>query len=349
MQSRAARRRSWLSAALVGVFAFTGLMVAAIAIRGERPVQVRPIYVLSGEWAPFVGSGLDDGGPVSVIMKDVLQDAGYEPQLSFEGWAAVDRRTADGSVFGGFPLVLSADRTDRMLVSAPLLDFDYRLYMRSADTEVPISASDLASLRVGGVAGYDYWTELDTVVQRIFRFDTIQQGFEGLESGEIDVFVEGEIPASAVLSNPETPFDSADFTVIESDEPWARSTQQLYFMMAKSKENARAMQQIDESIRAVQQTPEFRAAVASLDPAASPGDLVRLRGSLPGTVALFDVGGRAVAHTPSGVTARVLEWPDELEGAGEIGIDALVKLKLGTGPQAGRILWASLSNVEVMS
>jgi len=331
------------------VLVFTGLLVIAFAIRGDRPAQVRPVAVLSGEWEPFVGSDLDGGGPVASIMEDVLQDAGFDPQLSFESWAAVDRRTAEGSAFGGFPLVMSEDRAERMLVSEPLLEFEYRLFVRSGTDTAPTSASELGSLRVGGVVGYDYWPELDAEVSDITRYDTIEQGFEALLSGDIEVFVEGDLPARAVLSDPSAPFDSADVTTVERADAWSHSTQQLYFMMPKSQENERALEQIDASIRAVKSTPEYREAIAALEPGVTAGERVTLRGELPGTVPLADERGKVVAHTPSGVTARVIEWPDGLNDPGTAEADPLVQLKLGTGPHAGRVLWARLSNIEVRS
>lgn len=338
------RWRSWLAAGLVGVLTFTGFVVIALVIRGDRPPQIRPVAVASGEWAPFVGSDLPNGGPVAEIMGDVLQQAGYEPQLTFSSWSAVDQRTAEGSVFGGFPLVGSAERSARMILSEPLLSFDYVLFVRADDTVKPTSAEELRGLRVGGIAGYDYWRELEDAATEIVRFDTTVDGFEALQRGDIDVFAEGEASGYVALESPDLALDAAQFEVLPGDDAWVRSTQHLYFMMPRSSDAERALERIDESIALVKRSPDYRRLLIELQPHSRVSDRVVLRGTA--LVPLSDADGDVVARTPPGVIATVLEWPENLGADGTDG--ALVRVKLGDGPHAGRILWVPASNLEVV-
>lgn len=341
------RWRSWISAALVGVLTFTGFVIIVAVVKRDRPAQVLPVSVLTGDWAPYVGTDLPKGGALAEFMTSALQNAGYDPQFTFTTWSAVDERTSNGSAFGGFPLVASADREHRMLVSEPLLDFDYVLFVRSDFDHAPVSAAELSTLRVGGIDGYDYWPEFDEAASSIERYDTTLEGFAALDRGEIDVFAEGEASAAAALADPEFDLDASAFETVPGTEPWARSTQQLFFMMQRSSENERALEAIDQAIREMKQTSEYRAMLVTFESNGSGGEQVVLTGSAAPLVALRNQAGTVIAHTPQGVSARVLSWPDDLTGITAPDDSAAARVKLTNGPHAGHIFWVPVSELEV--
>lgn len=313
------------------------LFVFARFLLGERPDQVRPVAVLSGEWEPFVGERLPDGGPVAQIMTDVLEGAGFEAHLSFTTWDMVDQRTAGGSAFGGFPLVGSEDRRARMLLSDPILAFDYVLYMRADAVTIPQTAEDLAQLRVGGVAGYDYWEALDSASELV-TYPSTHDGFQALADGDIDVFAEGTLSAEASFADPTTDVERSMFQVVGEREPWARSKQELFFMMNKSREADRVMERVNASLAFVKETPEYAERIRSLE--GGHADSVRIARSVDGPVDVVDSTGDLVGRAVAGSRARVLDWGDAVD-------PQQVRVKFSSGNLAGLIGYVDVANVEV--
>lgn len=335
-----------MAALTVAALVFAGFLVIAFSIRGDRPPPVRPVAVLSGEWEPFVGANLPDGGPVAAVMADILQQAGFNARLAFASWGAVDQRTAEGSVFGGFPLVASADRVERMLASDPLLSFDYVLFARSGE-RLPVSGGDLAALRVGGIAGYDYWDELAAATGEIRRFDTTGEGFQALARGEIDLFAEGHTSGLVALRDPALRLDASMFIAVPSSEPWARSTQSLHFMMPKRPSSRDVLDRIDAAIAAVKETPEYRHMLRAIGPGRG-NETVVIRDAGTGLVPLRTAEGGNAGFTVPGTSGVVLEWPAGMDGTAVDEPDARALVKLANGPNAGRIVTIAVDMLAVV-
>ena len=339
------RWRSWLTGALVAVVAATGVLAIFFAFRSDTAPQVRPVVVLSGEWAPYTGSDLVDGGPVAQLMTGVLESAGYEAQLHFTTWDAVDQRVASGSAFGGFPLVRSEARERDLLHSDALMSFDYVLFARAGEPQ-PASADELAGLRVGGIDGYDYWSELEDAADEILRFPTTAAGLRALAAGDIDLLAEGLVPGNAVLASPDFEVDATDLIPLDADEAWARSTQGMHFVMPRRNESEKVMELINQAIADVKGTNDYAALLASFD--ASPTDQIAL-GQVGTVVELRGADGSVIGYTPAGVRGTVIGWPDGIDGAiADSAAAALVQLKLDSGPFAGRIVWVAMKDVEVL-
>lgn len=344
------RWRSILTVVLAGLLTFGGVLFVAGLLRTERPPHMKPVVVASGEWAPFVGPDLPEGGPIAEVMQEVLATAGFNPQVTFLSWAEVERRIDQGSVFGGFPLVLSKDRQSRMLYSVPIFSAEYVIFVRAGAANSPKTAEDLSQLKVGGITGYDYWAELDDVVVDMNRYDDIVDGFAALLAGEIDVFVEASAPAQHVLNDPEIPFDRTSFAVVESKEAWARSMEDLVFMVPKTKEGEKSIARINRALADFKMTRDYRLMVATFEADVPAADRVVLTSTEGELVRVFDGDSVLLAKLPAGAKARVIEWPKALTNPKKQGQAVpRVKVKFESGPMAGRIAWVFANELEMLS
>ena len=191
-------RNRW---ALWGPPLLLALVISAVLVLiGSRfastpasPAQ--PILVASGDWEPFVGPDLPGGGPVAAVVTEVLQRQGYAPEVGFTTWPLALQRTEEQSVVATFPFVGTASRRADYLLSDPLLDFDYRLFVRRDDEVAAAisSAADLETLRVAHIAGYEYWAELVDAVPSFIEYASKEAAFDALASGEVDVVGDGGV------------------------------------------------------------------------------------------------------------------------------------------------------------
>ncbi|GAA3771140.1 hypothetical protein GCM10022225_67870 [Plantactinospora mayteni] len=310
-----------------------------LGLRPSPTSPSRPVLVSSGDWAPFVGPELPDGGPVTELVVEVLNRSGYRPEIRYTSWSLAEEQVRSGATVGMFPLVGSESRRADLLLSDPLVDFEYVLfYDRRAGQPTVSSAAELGALRVGGITGYDYWDELESAVTDLVEFPSTLEGFRALADGRIDLLAEGLLPGQAALADPSFAGDVGDFGHLPGDDPLIHSVEGLYFMMADSAEAATVMREFNQVLAELRQTEEYAEIVAELSPSGQREvTLDPVGGS--GLVELLDERGRLVLLAPQGTRAQVLDWPTEfVDRAGPTPGRILVEVKLTNGPGQGRVL-----------
>lgn len=331
--------RTWGPVLVLSAVVIVSAVVVAVGLRASPVSPARPVPVSSGLWAPFVDPDLPGGGPVTELVVETLRRAGYSPEISYTSWSLAEERVTSGASLGVFPLVGSESRRAELLLSDPLVDFEYVLfYNRRAGEPRVSSAGDLSAMRVGGIAGYDYWDELDAAVGDFVEFRSALDGFQALAEGKVDVLAEGLLSGRAVLADPAFAGDAGDFDHLRADNPLVHSVEGLYFMMADTTAAAAVLKSFNRELATMRQSDEYERIVADLQPSGS--EEVTLTPAGPsGLVELLDETGRPVLLAPPGTRARVLAWPKEFTGAasGPPG-RVLVKVKVTNGPAQGRVL-----------
>ena len=177
-------------------------LLALVAWIRPTPVSpARPVVLMTGEWAPYVGADLPHGGPVTQMVSLALRQQGYEPDVRASSWQVATQTAQRGGAMRVFPLVGSRERAADFISSRPLASFQYVLfYDRTRLPQPPTSAADLHDLRVARIAGYDYWGALDDAVDGFVPFPTSRAAFEALARGEVDLVPEGLLPGQAVVA-----------------------------------------------------------------------------------------------------------------------------------------------------
>ncbi|MBB4957062.1 substrate-binding periplasmic protein [Micromonospora polyrhachis] len=313
--------------------------VIAVGLRASPTAPSRPMLVSSGSWAPFVGPELPDGGPVAKLVVEILNRSGYSPEIRHTSWSLAEKQVTSGASHAVFPLVGSESRRAGFLLSDSLLDIEYVLFYDRRRGEPKISApADLAGLRVGGIAGYDYWKELESAVSTFVTFDSPLEGFQALADGRVDVLAEGLLPGQAVLTGTSFAGDASNFGYLQNDSPLVHSVEGLYFMMADTPEAAIVMKRFNEVLAKLRSSGEYKEIVPGFEPAE--GRQVTL---IPvgdtGLVELLDDNGRLALLAPQGTRAQVLVWPREFVASpGASRAPILVKVKVVNGPAQGRVL-----------
>lgn len=332
-----------------------GLCAVAVALVlstvSTTPVQpAKPVIVLSGSWAPYVDPDLPGGGPVNILLGDVLERIGYAPTTSFTSWSRAEEKVRQQEALGAFPFVGSARRQDTFEVSAPIMDFQYVMFAGRTAAGADIrDAADLRAYKIGFIKGYDYWPELHRAVDEFTEFDTSLEAFEALAAGTIDLLPEGLAPGRAVLRSPGFLGDAGAITQLDAKgNDLLASTQSLHFIMPRRKGSAALMARFDAALSRLQGQDEFRSIVASLD--GEQVDDAVLRPARPGQlIDLVDPSSDTTLVTPSGTSVRVTAWPDEYSVGftGKAPDDLRVEVKLLTGPLQGRVLLARAVDVQL--
>lgn len=330
--------RAWGSVLVLLVVTVVSLAIAAVGLRSSPTSPARPVLVSTGSWAPFVGPELPDGGPVTKLVVEVLNRAGYSPEVRYTSWPLAEEKVRTGATLGAFPLVGSPSRRRDLLLSDPLIDFEYVLFYNRRKGEPPVTtATDLRALRVGGISGYDYWNELESAVPRMVEFDSTLEGFQALADGQIDILAEGLLPGQAALADPSFAGDARDFGYLQGDNPLVRSVQGVYFMMARTPEAASVMEKFNRALAEFRRSTEYEQLVEGLAPSTIRDVTLTPLGET-GLVELLDDKGKLVLIAPRGTRAQVLTWPEPfVRSAGTLPGRILVPVKITNGPAQGRV------------
>lgn len=339
---------------LIIIFGFilAGMGYLAVRMAPDQAIQpARPIKVATGTWEPFVGPGLEHGGPVGQIVTETIRRMGYAPELSFSSWDLTLDQTRRAEVVGAFPFIRSAARDALYAFSDTLLTFEYVLfYHRShVDPDAIRSAEDLAGYRVGKVAGYDVWPALAAAVSAFDTLETSTAAFRALARGDIDFLPEGRIPGRSIIRGPDVQVDANEFGFLDATDHEAfGATEGLHFLMPDSREARTFLRSFNSALAAVKNTSLYREAEAQLRGAVPPMEEVELRpvaGEAYPTVTPVGDAGTSFA-VPLGTRAVVLAWPPAFTPQGDAP-PGRCKVKLLNGPQRGRVVLADVRAVSL--
>jgi polar amino acid transport system substrate-binding protein len=153
--------------------------------------DTRVIRIATGEWEPFVGSKLVQGGPVNEIAKEILAQMGYKAEFTFAPWNRVTQMLDDGIADVSSCTWRSKEREQAMLFGEPVTNGDVVFIKRKGD---PWSYKNLGSLtgkKVGIIDGYAYQKSFANA-HNFFREESagLPNVLKKLESGRVDIAIE---------------------------------------------------------------------------------------------------------------------------------------------------------------
>lgn len=330
------KKTTWLRV-LVGVVCFLSVLTTLQMVRVQPPRAAQSVQIITSDWDPYVDTNSEMGGIVGEIVVSVLGSTGYDAQVTFDTWSGGLNKVNQGTAFGIFPMVKSADRQETFEYSDPLVEYTYVLFKRGGvELSDEVTAGDLSSVRVGKIAGYDYWPELENSRAQFVEYPSTLAGFAALRDGDIDFLAESDLVGTATLRSADFRGDIAAFEIVSETHPVFSSTDSVHFLVRKSELSGPFMERFNESLQEFKLTDRYMRQVEELR---GVPDSVFLVGT--GLVDVFDSSGAQIGSIPPGVEARVLTWPDELSAGQE------VVVKLMNGPLAGRIGRVALDHVEV--
>ncbi|MEY1557605.1 substrate-binding periplasmic protein [Yoonia sp. R2331] len=160
--------------------------------------RAEALVVATGEYSPYTGEQLENGGFVNETVAEIAKNAGYEPDFRFMPWRrgleAVRRGTFHASSFWYFSEERNADFIHVGPVSSERLVFFHRTDRTLPDWQ---DLSDLSGLRIGAVPEFTYTPELWELAENgtltVVTAPTDEANLKKLMSGRIDLFPMSEM------------------------------------------------------------------------------------------------------------------------------------------------------------
>lgn len=202
----------------------------------QETVTDDKILIVTGEYIPYVGEKLEDGGFLSELIGQTLDRCDFEYEIEFYPWARCKEMLQKGEAWASYPFGHSEDNDDGYLFSDTIYQTKHLVYYwkdndkLTADFYGYESLKDFKDYVFGGAYGYWYGNRNDLAALGIsseWAKDT-DALVKMLRSGRIDFFIEDELVSTEVI-NRLFPDETEQFATL----PAVAKLQDYYLMVSK--------------------------------------------------------------------------------------------------------------------
>jgi len=174
-----------------------GLAAAAIiAVLGVTPIHAaaQSVTLANGEWAPFQGEKLPNGGVATQIATEAFESQGWSVSYKWLPWARGKAMAAKGKLDGTLIYSYTKEREQDFIFTDPIITLENRIFYNKDNPVDWDKPADLEGLTIGGVVDYDYdilrENDLDVTLQRASE---AAANFRKLGAGRVDAVISNRL------------------------------------------------------------------------------------------------------------------------------------------------------------
>ncbi|MCJ8332830.1 MAG: transporter substrate-binding domain-containing protein [Epibacterium sp.] len=202
---------------------FTIRLAAALTIASlffGSTAQADPIVITSGEYPPFTGEALPEGGLVNGLVTEIAKKAGVEFTFEYLPWKRALALTQQGQKAASSYWAERSDQTGLTMVGPVQVGETVLFYRKDKPIPEFASAEEIKDIRIGATLGYGYFPgfwengENGTYVIQTAKDDI--SNFRKLKAGRIDAFVIDRIVGWTLVQENFTAEDRAVFAASET-------------------------------------------------------------------------------------------------------------------------------------
>lgn len=176
----------------LGVACAFGLGLATTTAKAET------ITFAGGEWAPYVGSNLENQGTITQHIRERFSSVGVEMNVEFMPWKRAYELTRSGKYIATYAWFDTEKRRAEMsFPETPVLKIgEYIVYNAETHPEAGSFASlkELAEsgLDIVGIRSFWYEQELNDLGAKVHWVSEEKQAFKMLDAGRADVYLSSD-------------------------------------------------------------------------------------------------------------------------------------------------------------
>ncbi|WP_306115930.1 MULTISPECIES: ABC transporter substrate-binding protein [unclassified Roseovarius] len=228
---------------------------AVIALSTIARSDTTTLTLATGDYVPFTGENLPDGGVVNGIVQEVAARSGIDVEFEYMPWKRALEATRQGAYDGTSYWYYSEEREADFIHVGPLVE-ERQVFFAIAGPEVPTwsELEDLSGLRIGVVPGFTYTPELwelgESGVLTLSEATSNEANMRKLLAGRIDVFPHSEMAGWHLIRETFTEEEQARFVVLDN----TLSSSDGYLLISRNMPNgeevAKALQAAVDSLMA---------------------------------------------------------------------------------------------------
>ncbi len=311
----------------------------------------KPINVVTGEWPPYSSEKESGYGLATKIVRAVLNDMGYEPQLSFLPFYLGYDLVKKGKIKATYPYFRNDVRLKAMYYSEPLIEVEnvvFYIKEKLPNAELINNPRQLDKYKIGFVKGYSYFEEARTGWKNTVEFKTELTAFKMLLNGKIDF-----LPATKEVGQAILRMHFNDVQHKFGYLPGITSKQHVYLIVSKQNPGNKAfINQFNASLKRIKTEGIYDQILDTHDLENGGTRLVRLNGldSFPMIRARENRDDDDAYILPRGTRAIVLQWSERFLKKGKFKMYDemfnLTRVRIIEGPLKGKVLFVENMYIE---
>ncbi|MDF0606255.1 transporter substrate-binding domain-containing protein [Neisseriaceae bacterium TC5R-5] len=222
------------------------------------------IALTSGDYAPFSGEQLAQGGVLSEVVTQAFIKSNIHIHITWQPWGRGYQSTKDGLYAGTYPYVRTAEREKDFLYSSPLLEQEQRAFFR---VDKHYDFNDIEKLEHTRICMPDGWAPPAKIESMIKNGQIKRESPNSLNgclkmilAGRADYFISNTRVGNALIQSAKltstTPRMSS--TVL--------STVTLHFIISRTLPQADSlMKKFDFGLQQIKKSGEYRKITQALD------------------------------------------------------------------------------------
>jgi polar amino acid transport system substrate-binding protein len=221
------------------------------------------ITLSNGEWLPYMSESLPHYGPISRIVTEAFALEGITVNYVFRPWPRAYAEAQRGLVNGSVVWSIDEGESERsrdFLSSDTVLESQSVFFMRKGYQFRWTKDADLAGLRIGGVAGYEYRFE-GMPGMHLDRAPTEELNFRKLVAGRVDIVPTNLDVGRYILRTSFKPEEAAGVAVAPG---FYNITQYRLIMRRADRANAAYIERFNRGLRKLKESGKFDQYMADL-------------------------------------------------------------------------------------
>ena len=186
--------------------------------QGQLASTGMSIKIVTGEFPPFTGAQLAEGGLITRIVHAAFQQQGIHTQVSFRPWKRGYKETLSAHYQASFPYSKSAEREQLFHYSAPILLGQTLFYTHKKSSIDYQQLDDLYHHTLCMPLGYNLFAPLAKAIDqgkmRLVQVSDLKSCFLMIHSGRADLTLVREEAANQLLHQQLSQFRQ-DFRTLE--------------------------------------------------------------------------------------------------------------------------------------
>lgn len=166
------------------------VLFSSVILLGSSDSASAARYMLlaSGDWPPYSQNIEGDYGITTEIVTAVVEEMGLQTHIQWLPWKRNEALLKRGNIFAAFPYRKTSERSSQFEFSDPLIFTTTRLFFDRGRTAPVLfeKFSDLKNVLIGGVRGYSYVGDFESVGADLTVVNYDSQLVRMLASGRVD-------------------------------------------------------------------------------------------------------------------------------------------------------------------
>ncbi|WP_163834111.1 substrate-binding periplasmic protein [Spartinivicinus ruber] len=209
----------------------------------------QPTVIATGDWAPFTGKSLLNGGMLVEVVETALKQTKYRYKIDYLPWKRAYKSLVEGDIAGSFPWMLTEERQKLFSISDSIYQSTERFFV-SKDFSIDYKKDqDIKGLSVCLPSG---WTQapiqkfLDNKILNLYQPKTEENCFEAITLKRAHLYSVNSISGWEAIKK--AGLKSSDFKILG---PVIRENTFVLLGSKEDKNSAKLIKNLNEGLRII--------------------------------------------------------------------------------------------------